>query len=108
MGDPVLKGSFASIITSVRNGSATDGSFDRIRAPAISSAGWIIFCPKTKHFLRGSFYEMSPDSSAYRGELLGLTALHLIASAMRLHFKIDKAMGTPCTAIMKEHWDELN
>jgi hypothetical protein len=92
-----LKGNFASVITAIKNGSAiwvTDGSFDRVRAPSISSADWIIYCPKTKQFLRGSFYEISPDSSAFRGELLGLTALHLIAIAMRLHFKIEGHMGS--------------
>ena len=92
-----LKGEFRSIVTAIKNGTATwvtGGSFDRVRAPTFSSAGWIIFCPKTKHYLRESFYETSPDSSAYQGELLGLTALHLLAIAMKLHFKLDGPMGT--------------
>jgi len=79
-------GSLDSVITAVKNGTAiwcTDGSFDRVVMPSISSAGWVVFDPKTKHHLRGAFYEDSgPYASAYRGELLGITALHLVASAM--------------------------
>ncbi len=91
-----LRGTFDNVLASVRDGIAewvTDGSFDRKRAPSISSAGWIIFCPTTKSYLRGAFYEVSPDASAYRGELLGLTALHLLALAMKLHYNIDSKMG---------------
>jgi hypothetical protein len=91
-----LRGTFDNVLASVRDGIAewvTNGSFDRKRAPSISSAGWIIFCPTTKSYLRGAFYEVSPDASAYRGELLGLTALHLLALAMKLHYNIDSKMG---------------
>jgi hypothetical protein len=93
----VLKGTFQSIIAAVKNGSAiwvTDGSFDRVCAPDICSAGWIIYCPQTRHYLQGSFYETTPDSNAFRGELLGLTALHILAIAMKLHFKVDGRMGS--------------
>lgn len=50
--------------------------------PDISSAGWTIFDPLTTSHIRGNFFEVTgPAASAYRGELLGLTALHLIACA---------------------------
>jgi hypothetical protein len=92
-----IKGSFSHVIDAVNNGRAkwvTDGSFDRVRSPDICSAGWIIFCPDTQSFLRGSFYELSPDASAYCGKLLSLTALHIIALAMKLHFKLEGPFGT--------------
>jgi hypothetical protein len=92
-----LKGSFSHVIEAVHNGKAkwvTDHSVDRTRSPNIFSAGWIIFCPDTQSFLRGSFYEVSPDASAYRGKLLGLTALHLIALAIKIHFTLDGPFGT--------------
>ena len=92
-----LRGSFQDVLSAVKEGRArwvTDGSFDRKRAPSISSAGWIIFCPKTKSYLRGAFYEVSPDASAFRGELLGLTALHLIALALKTHYGYDSTMGS--------------
>ena len=39
--------------------------------------------PKTKHHIRGTFYEVLPYyASAYRGEFLGLTAFHLVALAI--------------------------
>jgi hypothetical protein len=79
-------GKLDSVIMAIRNGTAiwcTDGSFDRIVMPTTSSSGWVIFDPLTKHHIRGAFYEDSGQSaSAYRGELLGLVALHLVASAI--------------------------
>lgn len=93
----IVKGSFQDVLSVVENGRAkwvTDGSYNRKCAPSISSAGWIIFCPKTKSYLRGAFYEVSPDASAFCGELLGLTALHLLALAMKLHYGIDSKMGS--------------
>lgn len=79
-------GKLDSVITAIKNGTAiwcTDGSFDRIVMPATSSSGWAIFDPLTKHHIRGAFYEDSGQSaSTYSGELLGLVALHLVASAI--------------------------
>ena len=83
-----VTGSLDSVVTAVQNGTAiwcTDGSFDRVLMPDISSAGWVVFDPLTKHHLHGSFFEVSGEdaASAYRGELLGLTALHLVAVAIK-------------------------
>ncbi len=38
---------------------ATDGSYDRKRAPVISGAGWIIFCQTTGKHLVGSLGKVS-------------------------------------------------
>lgn len=86
-----LKRTFHSVITAIKNNTAiwaTDGSFDRAQAPSISSARWIIYCPSTKHYLHGSFYEVLPDSR------LSLMALHLVVLAIKIHFKTEGAMGS--------------
>jgi len=80
-------GKLDSVIAAYRNGTAiwcTDGSYDGVVMPDISSAGWTIFDPLTKHHIRGNFFEVSGDSaSAYHGKLLGLTALDLLACAFK-------------------------
>ena len=81
-----VKGTLDSVITAIQEGRAlwcTDGSFDRLALPDISSSGWIIFDPITQHYLFGNFYEHSgPAAGSFRGELLDLTALYLIAAAV--------------------------
>jgi hypothetical protein len=81
-----VHGSLESVVEAYRNGTAiwcTDGSFDRVVMPDVSSAGWTIFDPATHSHIRGNFYEVSDSASAYRSELLGLTALHLLACAFK-------------------------
>ncbi len=60
----------------------TDGSYDRHKAKSCSSLGWILVCMASKRTLRGSFYEVSAVADAYRGELLGLVALHTLILAL--------------------------
>jgi hypothetical protein len=71
----------------------TDGSYDRKRAPTISGAGWMIVCTKSHKTLRGSFYEISHSASAYRGELLGLVALHTLVWGIVTFYNLDAAKG---------------
>ena len=90
-----VKGSLDSVITAIQDGRAiwcTDRSFDRLALPDISSSGWIIFDPLTHHYLFGNFFEHSGLSAgSFRGELLDLTALHLIAAAVtELYGKVTK------------------
>ena len=73
---------------------AIDGSFDHRHTPTVSSAGWIAYSTRAKSHLCGAFYEVSPDASACRGELLGLTALHLITFAMKLPYNINTLIGS--------------
>jgi hypothetical protein len=81
-----IMGSLDVIISAIQSGKAiwcTDGSFDRLALPDVSSAGWVVFDPETKHHIMGSFYEVSgATAGSYRGELLGLAALHLLAVAI--------------------------
>ena len=73
------------IANSLRNGTliwATDGSYDRKKAPDLSGVGWIIFCTNTSFRVTGNFWERSTAASSYRAELLGLCALHILAQAI--------------------------
>ena len=60
----------------------TDGSYDRDFAPDISGAGWLVSCTNSENILRANFYEQSKSASSYRGELLGLLALHVFLYAI--------------------------
>ena len=73
-------------VDALTNGTAiwvTDGSYIKEVAPDISGAGWILYCTSTTHRLYGSFFEKSPYAGSYRGELLGLLAIHTLARALR-------------------------
>jgi hypothetical protein len=74
----------------------TDGSYDRVHAGTVSGAGWIICCTMTKKLLQGSFYETSPKAGLYRGELLGLVALHTMIVAVAKHFQLTMLVGKIC------------
>ena len=56
----------------------TDGSYMKEMYPNLNSAAFIFECSKGRGRLVGSFTECTPDAGSYRGELLGLMAIHLI------------------------------
>jgi len=58
-----------------------DGSYDRKTAPDVSGAGLVLCCTNAEKMLRVSFFERSRSASSYRGELLGLVAIHLLLLA---------------------------
>ncbi len=60
----------------------TDGSYDREKAPTVSGLGRIIVCTDCHRTLWGSFFEASHSAGSYRGELLGLVAIHTFAIAI--------------------------
>ena len=73
------------LIDGVKNNTiigVTDGSYDRKVAPNISGAGWLVCCTSSEKILRANFYEKSKSDSSYRGELLGLVALHTFLYAI--------------------------
>ena len=79
------------LVLAVRNNTAvwvTDGSYDRKRAPTVSGAGWIVHCTASGRRLSCSFYERSPAASSYRGELLGLCAIHLFLLALTTFYEL--------------------
>ena len=56
----------------------TDGSYIRKLYPNLCSAAFVIECAKGRGRIAGSFSERLDVANAYRGELLGLMAIHLI------------------------------
>ena len=67
---------------------ATNGSYNREWASTVSGSGWLICCTRSKRLLRGSFYEILPKAGSYRGELLGLVALHTMISSIASYYKL--------------------
>ncbi len=64
----------------------TDGSYIRKRYPDLCSTTFVLECTKGRGRMIRSFSESSQVANAYRGELLGLMAIHLILlSVDRIH-----------------------
>lgn len=85
------------IATALYDGSAimvTDGSYNRVRAPNISGAGWVLVSTKSLKMVYGSFYELSKCASSYRGELLGLTAIHHLVAFVLEFYVVRSANGS--------------
>jgi hypothetical protein len=82
----------------------THRSYDRVRAGTVSGAGWIICYTTTKKLLRGSFYETSSKAGWYRGELLGLVALHTMIVAVAKHYQLLTVVGKICCD--NQPWDK--
>jgi hypothetical protein len=70
-----------AVVKAIDSGSAvyvTDGSYSRKIRSEIDGAGYMIYCKRRKKVvLNGSFYEVCKKAGSYRGELLGLLAVHL-------------------------------
>ena len=81
-----------AVVEAISNGTAvyvTDGSYMRTLAPDIDGAGWVIYCHTRKRILlRGSMSERNAMAGSYRGELLGLLAIHLWVSAVETYFSL--------------------
>ena len=60
-----------------------DGSYIKQIHPHLCSTAFIMECTEGRGQLRGSFAEGSLSANAYRGELLGLMAIHLICLAVQ-------------------------
>jgi hypothetical protein len=82
--------------TALEEGSAilaTNGSYSRMRGPDVCGSGWEISCQKSCKILNGSFYKFSSDASTYRGELLGLVALHTLILHVCQYYHLTSAQG---------------
>ena len=60
----------------------TDGSYLKEEYPGVSSAAFVLECKNGRGRIVGSFAEQSSSACAYRGELMGLMALHLVLLAV--------------------------
>jgi hypothetical protein len=61
----------------------TDGSYIRQLYPHLCLAAFVLECSYGRGRLVGSFKEASKAANAYRGELLGLMAIHLILFSVK-------------------------
>jgi hypothetical protein len=84
-----VKGGTDWIAQAIMTGSlvaVTDGSYIRQLDPRSCSSAFVLECTQGRGRLIGSFKEASRVANAYRGELLGLMAVHLIlVSVNRVH-----------------------
>jgi hypothetical protein len=72
---------------------ATDGSYSGMCGPHVCGAGWVIACRKSRKILSGSFYKFSSSANAYRGEMLGLVALHTLVLQVCRYYHLLSAKG---------------
>ena len=56
----------------------TDGSYIKELFPNVNLAAFVLVCSKGRGRLIGTFPEQTMAACAYRGELLGLLAIHLL------------------------------
>jgi hypothetical protein len=64
----------------------TDGSYIRQLYPHLCSAAFVLECANGHGRIIGSFSESLATAKAYRGDLLGLMAIHLLlVSINRVH-----------------------
>jgi hypothetical protein len=70
----------------------TDGSYIQELFPNICSAAFVLECSHRRVRIFGSFSESLRVANAYRGELLGLMAIHLILLSVNKIFR-HGAMG---------------
>jgi hypothetical protein len=80
-----LTGSFEFLLEAIAAGSldcVADGSFIKEKYPDLCSAAFILECSQGRGRVMGKFSEQTIAACAYRGELLGLLAIHLILLAL--------------------------
>jgi hypothetical protein len=84
-----VSGGTERIQHSINDGSlvaVTDGSYIRELYPNLCSAAFVLECAKGRGRIVGSFSERLDMANAYRGELLGLMAIHLLLlSVNKIH-----------------------
>ena len=49
-----------------------------VARPSLGQGKYVLYCTATRNKLQSSLVERSEDASSYRGELLGMLAIHLI------------------------------
>ena len=74
-----------------------DGSYDRVRAPRVCGTGWILCDSLSRRKLAGSFTEVSSSASSFRGEMLGLCAMHVLVRAIETQcYLLSSSMTISC------------
>jgi hypothetical protein len=73
---------FAQAIANNSLVAVTDGSYIKEHYPELCATAFVLECTKGQGRLAGAFAEASVAANAYRGELLGLMAVHLLLLAV--------------------------
>ncbi len=85
----LVQGGMEWVPEAIQDGSlvvVTDGSYIRQLYPNLCSAAFVLECAKGCRKIIGSFSKSTLVANAYRGELLGLMAIHLLlVSVNRVH-----------------------
>ena len=79
------------IVEAIQRGSlfcCTDGSYMKKMAPEICGAAWVFYCAESRQWLKGEFTEHSKWANSYRGEQLGMLAIHLILLTLEEHYGV--------------------
>jgi hypothetical protein len=90
---------FQWILDAITGGTAlwvTDGSYNKDVAPTVSGAGWMLYCTATGKRMYGSFYEASGSDGSYRGEILGLAAIHILVAAIEQFYSLTPGTARIC------------
>jgi hypothetical protein len=83
----------------------TDGSYIRELYPNLCSCAFILECSEGRGRIFGSFPERSKVACAYRGELLGLLAIHLLllaANKLRPALQGQATIYSDCLGALKK------
>lgn len=82
-----------AVVDAVAAGSAlfvTDGSYNRKIRRDVDSAGWLIYCKHRQQVvLEGSLFEQNATAGSYRGELLGLLAIHVFVLGIETFYGLE-------------------
>ena len=79
----------------------TDGSYMKDVAPDICSVGWVLLRKQSGRRILGHFVERSPDTSSYRGELLGMLVIRLFCWWLKSTLR-SSLLATECAVTTKE------
>jgi hypothetical protein len=97
------------MVDAIASGSAvlvTDGSYSLKIWSDIDGASWMIYCrTRRKVVFKGSFYEWCGNAGSYRGELLGLLAVHVIVLAVERFYNLPSG---PCGLVACDNLGGLN
>ena len=66
-----------------------DGSYHRSMHADLDGASWLVYCTAHKKIVyKGSAYEVNKHAASYRGELLGMLALHVLILGVTEFFDV--------------------
>ena len=73
-----------------------NGSYKQKMAPEIWTAGWVIHCTVTNRNISATLIEKSDSASSYRGELLGMLAIHLFLYTIEEFYEVTDSNNILC------------